>query len=94
MGSLKGLVNRAIRLSDNEEDLAKEVELLSDAFILEGSSVQEVARTVSEYLAKKMNNVGSEVEDQSQEEEENVAQPEKDQYVITSLNVYQGFLRS
>jgi len=84
LGSLKGLVNRAIRLSDKEEDLAKEVELLSDAFILEGFSVEEVDRTVSEYLAKKMKN---EVEDQSQEEEENVAQPEEDRYVVTSLYV-------
>ncbi len=39
---------------------------------------------MSEYLAKKMKN---EVEDQSQEEEENVAQPEEDRYVVTSLYV-------
>lgn len=51
---------------------------------LRGFSVEEVDRTVSEYLAKKMKN---EVEDQSQEEEENVAQPEEDRYVVTSLYV-------
>ena len=34
LGSLKGLVNRAVRLTDSEEDLAGEIKLLSDALIV------------------------------------------------------------
>ena len=49
---MKGLANRAMRLTDSEEDLAEEIKLLSDAFIVEGFEVEEADMTVRDYLAK------------------------------------------
>jgi uncharacterized FlaG/YvyC family protein len=83
LGSLKGLVKRAVRLSDSKEDLKKELELISDAFIIEGFSIEEVDRTVSGYLAK-MQRESSGSEDQKESEN---GEHQDDRYVITSLYV-------
>ncbi|CAN0014396.1 unnamed protein product, partial [Heterosigma akashiwo] len=86
LGSLKGLVNRAVRLADSEEDLAEEIKLLSDAFIVEGFAVEEVDTTVENYLAK-IRSKESKRGDQTQVADGECQQEEEKRHVITSLYV-------
>ena len=39
LGSLKGLVNKAVRLTDSEEEFAEKINLLSGAFFVEGFEI-------------------------------------------------------
>ena len=52
LGVLKGLINRAYRLCDLEDDLNEELDLLRDIFIANGYPVKRVEQTIKDYQPK------------------------------------------